>query len=128
MKGLFACLEFFVPLENFSLICRWWAANSDLCLALMDIEQWGFFSVPHLLWYGTSVYDNPWNSERLAVELSLPCFNDVGLSRLGFEHPTFRLHVVGVISNFNISSSEPWNGMLYKFLLLLHGLNIADTA
>ena len=26
-----------------------------LCSALMTIEQWGFFSVPHLLWHGTSV-------------------------------------------------------------------------
>ena len=30
--------------------------NFDLCSALMAIEQWGFFSVPHLLWQGTFVY------------------------------------------------------------------------
>ena len=30
-------------------------------------------------------------AERLAMELSLPVFYDLGLSRLGFEHPTFRL-------------------------------------
>ena len=46
---LFVCLEFFVPLENFSLICRrhhdrWMAANFDLCSALMAIEKWGFFN------------------------------------------------------------------------------------
>ena len=55
-------LGLFVPLENFSLIwrrhhCRWRAANFDLCSALMAIEQWWFFSVPHLLWHGASVYN-----------------------------------------------------------------------
>ena len=59
---LFVCLELTVPLENFLLIwrrhhCRWRAANFDLCSALMAIEQWGFFSVPHLLWHGASVYN-----------------------------------------------------------------------
>ena len=59
---LFACLGFIVPLENFSLIWRrhhyrWRAANFDLCSALMAIEQWGFFSLPHLLWHGASVYN-----------------------------------------------------------------------
>ena len=33
------------------------AANFDLCSALMAIEQWGFFSMPHLLWHGASVYN-----------------------------------------------------------------------
>ena len=61
---------------------RWRAANFDLCSALMAIEQWGFLSVPHLLWYGTSVYDGHLRArgpmtpkslaERLAVELWLP--------------------------------------------------------
>ena len=63
LTWLFVSLWFFVPLENFSLIwkrhnCRWRAANLDLCSALMAIiEQWGFFSVPHLLWHGASIYD-----------------------------------------------------------------------
>ena len=52
---------FIVPLENFSLIWRrhhyrWRVANFDLCSALMIIEQWGFFNVPHLLWHGASGY------------------------------------------------------------------------
>ena len=38
--------------------CRWMAANLDLCSALMAIEQWGFFSVPHLVWHGASVYND----------------------------------------------------------------------
>ena len=83
----FVCLELIVPLENFSLIwrrhhCRWRAANFDLCSALMAIEQWGFFNVPHLLWHGPTLYNGYLRgpvtltpiAERLAVELSLPVF------------------------------------------------------
>ena len=74
------CL-FIVPLENFSL--KWLkVSNFDLCSALMAIEQWGFLSVPHLLWHGASVYNGHLRgpvtltpiAERLAVELSLPVF------------------------------------------------------
>ena len=59
---LLICLWFIVPLENFSLIwrrhhCRWRAANFDLCSALIAVEQWGFFNVPHLLWNRASVYN-----------------------------------------------------------------------
>ena len=36
---------------------RWRAANFYLFSALMAIEQWRFFSVPHLLWHGASVYN-----------------------------------------------------------------------
>ena len=39
------------------------AANVDICLALMSIELWGFFSVTL-----TPI------AERLAIELSLPAF------------------------------------------------------
>ena len=82
---LIVCLEFFDPLENCSLIwrghlCR--AAIFELCSALMTIEQWVFFSVPHLLWHGASVYNGHLRgpvtltpiAERLTVELSLPAF------------------------------------------------------
>ena len=63
----------------------------------MTIEQWGFFSVPHLLWHGTSVYNShPRGSVTLihiAEHLAVwTCLNDLGLSRLEFEHPSFRLH------------------------------------
>ena len=56
-----AVFKIFVPLENFSLIwiChhyQWRATYYDLCWALIAIEQWGFFRVPHLLWHGASVY------------------------------------------------------------------------
>ena len=61
---------------------RWRAANFDLSSALMAIEQWGFLSLPYLLWHGVTVYNgHRWGpvkltpyAERLAVELSLPVF------------------------------------------------------
>ena len=48
----------------------------------------------YLLLHGASVYIGHLRgsvtltpiAERLPVELSLPVFNDIGLSRLGFEH------------------------------------------
>ena len=76
-KNLFVCLcvflfRVFVPR----------AANFDLCSALMAIEQWGFFCMPHLIWHGASFYiynDHlRWpvkltlNVKRLEFELSLP--------------------------------------------------------
>ena len=62
--GLFFCL-FVWGLSSHSRIFphmetsnyRWRAANFDLCSALMDIEQWEFFCVSHLLWHGKSVYN-----------------------------------------------------------------------
>ena len=96
---LFVCFGFIVPLDNFPLIrrrhhCRWKAANFDLWSAFIAFDQWGFFSVPNLLWHGASVYNGHLRvpvtltpiAERLPVELSLP-----GLPRLGFQHATFRL-------------------------------------
>ena len=64
----------------------------------MTIEQWGFFSVPHLLRHVASVYTGHlWGpitltpiAERLAMELSLPAFT-TGLLQLGFTHPIFSL-------------------------------------
>ena len=54
------CL-FFFPLDNFSFIWRhhhymWRAVNFDLCSAILAIEQWGLFNVPHLLWHGPNLY------------------------------------------------------------------------
>ena len=76
-----------MPLENFSLIWRrhhytWRASNLDLCSVLKPIEQWGFFSVPHLMWNGAFVYNGHLRgpviltpiAERLTVEPSLPVF------------------------------------------------------
>ena len=86
---MIVCLGFDIPLEKFSLVWRrhhymyqWRASNFDLYSALMTIEQWGFFSVPHLLRHGASIYNGHLRepvtltpiAERLAVELSLPVF------------------------------------------------------
>ena len=57
-------------------------ANVYLCSALMAIEQLGFFSAPHSLSHGASVYNVHLrghatlkrNAERLAVEMSLTVF------------------------------------------------------
>ena len=71
---LFVCLQFFIPLENFSLIrrrhhCQWGVANFDLCSALMAIEQWRFLNVPHLLRPGLPyimiISEDPWHSQLL---------------------------------------------------------------
>ena len=100
-KHIFVCLvvwSFSSTLENFHLYGDVTITGDVLlCSALMAYKQWGFFSVPHLLWHGASVYNGylrgPMTltpiAERLAVELSLPVFTT--LSRLGFGHPTFRL-------------------------------------
>ena len=80
----FVCLEFTVPLENISLIYgdvtiagEGLQILSNICSALMVIEQWGFFSVPHLLRHGPTLYNGHLRgpvtltpvAERLAVEL-----------------------------------------------------------
>ena len=76
---------FIVRFDNFSPIWRchhhrWRAADFNLYSALVAIEQWGFFSLPHPLWHGASVYNGHFRgpvtltpiAERIAVELSLP--------------------------------------------------------
>ena len=77
LEFLVVCLEFIVPLENFSLHYRWRAANFDLGSALNVFEQWGFFSVPHLLWHGTSYYmgisQDPWHSHLFPSVWQLIC-------------------------------------------------------
>ena len=81
---LFVCLfVWYRSTREYSLIWRrhhfrWRAENFDLSSALMAIEQWGFFNVPHLIWHGASVYNSHLRgpvtlspiTERLAVELS----------------------------------------------------------
>ena len=92
---LFVWLGFYVPLENFSLIWRrhnyrWRAANFDLCSALMAIEQWEFFSMPHLLWHGHPfimvISEDPWHLYLLPSVWQWS-WHDLGMWRLGFEHP-----------------------------------------
>ena len=95
--GYFACLDFFVLIEILFFTswrghnCRWRAANVDLCSALMDIKQWGFFSghtycdTGHpfimiiLRTRDTHTYCRVFSSGAVTA-----CFYDLGPSRLGF--------------------------------------------
>ena len=58
----------------------------------MVIEQWGFFSVPYLLWH-VVISEDPWHiyCPAFGSGAVTTCFYDLGLSRLGFDHPTFCL-------------------------------------
>ena len=95
---LFCLLGVFVPLKNFSLLwgrnhfrCR--AANFDL-IALMAIEKCARPTVTRdirLKWSSPRTRDTHtycWAFNSGAVTT---CFSDLALSRLGYEHPTFRL-------------------------------------
>ena len=61
----------------------------------MAIEQWGFFSVP-LMWHGTSDNNGLFRGLMTLTPVT-GCFNNLDLSRLGFEHPAS--HVWGKRSN-----------------------------
>ena len=78
---LFVCLfEIFRPTWGFfihmmtSPLQVFRAANFYLCSALISIEQWGYTCC------------QAYSSGAVTT-----WFNDLGLSRLGFEHPTIRL-------------------------------------
>ena len=92
MNLLFVCLfvwsfsshsKIFTHMETSPLPMK--SCKFDLCSALMAIEQWELFNVPHLLRHGPSVYNGHLrgavtltpNAERLPVELSLPVFTTV---------------------------------------------------
>ena len=95
------CFGFFVPPDYYhSYWChyyRWRAAHFNLhvCSALVAIEQCGFFSEAHLLWhpFRMVISEDPWHTycRAFGSEALTTCFHDLGLSRLGFENPTFRL-------------------------------------
>ena len=95
---------FYVQLGNFSLMWRqhhyrWRASIFLLYSTLMAIEHWGLFSLPHLLYHGTSVYNGHLRGpisitsavEHLEVELPLPVYIWLWSvsTAWGFEHPTF---------------------------------------
>ena len=122
---LFVCLGFIVPLQNFSLIWRrhhyWWrAANFDLCSALMAIEQWRFFSMPHLELHGASVPVTLTPSSGAVTTW----FYDLCLSRLGFEHPTFCLR--GQRSNPLHHHRSHISTRMYCISLMLQILNLVS--
>ena len=106
-KGLFrasgiflVCLfGFFLSHSRIFHSCGDVTINVDLCPAFMPIEQWGFFSVAHLLWHGAGhpfimvISKGLWHSHLLpsvwqwSCHYLSKCLYDVGLSRLGFKHP-----------------------------------------
>ena len=71
--------EFFTHMEMSPLPVK---GCKFLCSALMAIEQWGLFNVPHLQWHGPTLYNGHLRgpvtltpvAERLAVGLSLAVF------------------------------------------------------
>ena len=105
---IFVCLVFIVPLENLSLIWRRHnyrrrTANFDLCSTL-----WSLSSEGYLLWvclwlfmklddyhpFIIVISEDPWHSHLLPSVWKRSClylFYDLGLTQLGFEHPTCRL-------------------------------------
>ena len=91
--------------------CKFW-----LLFCTYAIEHLSFFSMPHLLRHRTSVYNGLWGPVILTSIVELwqytvtACFYDLGLSQLGFDHPTCHLrdepsnrlcHHVNV-SHFNV--------------------------
>ena len=65
--------EFFTHLETSPLKvkgCKFF----DLCSALIAILQWGFFSMPHLLWHGASIYyGHLWHSHLFLIVWQWSC-------------------------------------------------------
>ena len=118
----------FRPVENISLIlrrhhCRWRAANLDLCLALMAFSSEGSLACHTCCDTGhpflrssprtrdIHTYCRAFGSGTVTT-----CVNDLGLSRPGFEHPTFRMRgerstdwATVVIEGINCKVMQNWN-------------------
>ena len=95
-KPSFVCV-FLVPLKIFH-------SYEDVTVSSVGLQiltyryTWHLwqFSVPHLLWHRTSIYNGHLGGHMTHTQCQAfrkgtltTCFNDIGLSRLGFEHPTF---------------------------------------
>ena len=96
------CLRFFIPLKNFSLIWRhhyyrWRVANFDLCSHwAVRVLKCATLTVTLgicLRTLNTHTFCQAYGSGTVTT-----CFNDLGMSSMGFEHPT-RLHLWGECSN-----------------------------
>ena len=83
----------------------WRATDFDLYSALMAIEQWRSFNVPHLLWHGPTapfimaISEDPWHSHRCQAFGSgavTTCFSELGLTRPGIELwcPTYKANAL----------------------------------
>ena len=95
---------FWLFVSRFSSLSRIFHSYGDVtmtgckCWALMAVVHWRFFGLPHLLWHRASLYAGhlrgPVAPYLLPTVWQWSCqylFYNLGLSRLGFEHPTFRL-------------------------------------
>ena len=109
---LFVC--FFGGLSShsriFSLIWRrhhYWlkASNFALCSTLLAIEQWRFFSVPHVLWHGASFYvmvsEDSWHSHLLlsVKRWSCHCFLRLRSIAAGFRTPNLSLERTNALTH-----------------------------
>ena len=103
MFCLFVCLfGFIVLLENFSLIWRRPLAGEGLLFTYAR-HSWPFSSEGFLACHTYCdtghpsiivISEDPWHSHvlpRVGSRAVTTCFYDLGLSRLGFKHPSFRL-------------------------------------
>ena len=83
--------QFFTYMESSPLPIT--SLRFSLLLGTQAMEQWGFFSVSHLLWNRASprTRDTHICCRAIGSGIVTTCFNDLGLSQLGFEHPTFRM-------------------------------------
>ena len=91
----------------------------------MAMEQWGFFSGPHLLWHGASVASGYlrglvthtyWRAFSSGVVTTW--FYVLGLPWLGFEHPTFHMQNT-IYKKRRHTSCIKTNYMLYLYMLIM---------
>ena len=88
--------EFFSHIETLPLPAKGFKFWPNI--GTIAVEQWRFFSMPHLLRHETSVY---WSSPRtrdthiscrvFGSDVVTTCFNSLGPSQMEFEHQTFRV-------------------------------------
>ena len=79
---------------------RWKSSNFDPWPALIVLELWRLFSLPHLLWHGPGIHlslSPPRNHDTYTCCRAFGSgavttwFYDLCVSCLGFEHKTFRI-------------------------------------
>ena len=100
--------------------CKFWPM-----LGTLAIEQWGYFSVPHLLWHEASVYNGHLRgpvalaliAERIAVE---PSYLFLRLRSAGIRTPILNLslagrncHGIGIFWNWSLRHDSYYCWMLF---------------
>ena len=90
--------EFYITHENFFYSFDVRSANFYLCSIPMAIEQWGFFIECHTYCdtghlFKMVISEDPWHLHLMPIVCQWSCHYlsyDIGLSKLGFEHPTLQ--------------------------------------